>query len=369
MTDPATASLDALSVRPNPTDVDWAWQHHLGRRPGAEETAAALEAAGGDAAALHEAAFSHPEAVARATLPPMQPAWKFHLWRPGAARLLVLGNCQAPNLARAVGWLSQREVSIAGLDITAFRRNREEFLRAAEGADVILAPATSAAEFAEISVEALRGAGRAEVVPYVPVHFAGLFPDITYLGARGERVLSPIGDYNSRIVVRSFLRGLDPAACLAAFNVETYAEQGHFAAFAAAEREWERRESRLGADGLSLRAWFFAEIRERPLLYSTNHPTGDFFAEFARQFGRRIGLPCATGSSHGCPNTLAYGATWPIPAELAAHHGLRYSTPLVWSNNAYLLGAEEFVWRSYRIYARHDRAVLEEAARSRGIVF
>jgi hypothetical protein len=381
MTDPATTSPPTLPSGPAPfrldrlppraglgaADLDWAWRYYLGRAPTAAEAGTALAAAGGDADALRLHAFAHPAAAARAGDPRMPPNGKFHVWRGGAPKVLVLGNCQGPNIARALHSLSQRALSVAGLDVTTFTREREEFLLAAAEADVILAPSTTSAEFAELSVAALRASVRAEVVGYVPVHFAGLFPDITYLGARGQRVLSPIGDYHSRIVFRAFMQGRSQAECLQAFNAETFAEQRYFEAFDIARREWERRESRLAPDDISLRSWFFERLRDRPMLYSSNHPTEAVFTEFTKRFCTRIGLRYSRQSNYICPNTLSFGAIWPILPELAQHHGLRYGTPHVYSNNTYMMGAEEFVWRSYQLYAGYDRAILEESASSRKI--
>lgn len=356
-------------TRPDLLDAEWLWQVHLGRRPKPEEAQAALDAAAGEPEALRRIAGTHPEALKRSPHTPPPPAGSFFSWRSGAPRVLILSNCQAQNLARALLGVCARPLSIMALDVTNFARDRDAFLRAAAGADIILTAATRAPEFAEIAAATLRETTRAEVVGHVPLHFTGLFPDITYLLPRGQRLASPIGDYNSGIVVRSYLRGDTPEECLASFTEENFAALGYFEQFEAARDEWRRREERLVPGDPTLREWFLEHVLEQPLLYSVNHPTSVMLVESARRLCARLGLPVRDGSDHVYPTTFSFGAIWPILPALAGKLGLGYSTAHVYSNNTAMMDAEEFVWRSYLLYPTYDRALLEEAASARGITW
>ena len=57
--------------------------------------------------------------------------------------------------------------------------------------------------FGEISTLKLKAVAKAKVFTITNLFFSGFHPDITYLGSMGKRILSPLGDYHSKIVLNS----------------------------------------------------------------------------------------------------------------------------------------------------------------------
>lgn len=79
----------------------------------------------------------------------------FISWSPQAPKVCVLGNCQGPNIAKALNAVSRAPLSTCGLEIMAFSSNKASFFKAIDSADYIVACKTYSPEFEEINIEAL----------------------------------------------------------------------------------------------------------------------------------------------------------------------------------------------------------------------
>lgn len=277
---------------------------------------------------------------------------------PGAARILVLGNCQAPNLARHIA--SGCEASVLGVEMMNYRKFSRAFDILCEESDIIVTHQLSDI-FRTISTAHLkdRYSNAKKIYTHTAVHFTGDHPDIVYLGTMGKRAQSPMGDYHSRITLRSFIAGESEEDCLKAFNEQTFAELGYFEAAEESFREWERREA--DAD---LRSCAFARDiwRDEQLMITINHPRSRLLKHVSDQFLRAEGLPPADYDHELTPNLLLTGPIWPVHSLLMKHHGKTHATPSLMWNRGKALSHAEFVRRSYAMYRKVGRDALLAAA-------
>ncbi|MCJ8143798.1 WcbI family polysaccharide biosynthesis putative acetyltransferase [Ancylobacter sp. A5.8] len=273
-------------------------------------------------------------------------------------RILVLGNCQAPNLARHIA--SGCAASVLGLEMLNYHKHRRAFDILCDDADIIITHRLSEL-FGSISTARLkeRYSSSKKIYTHTAIHFSGDHPDLVYLGTMGKRVQSPIGDYHSRIALQSFIAGLDEASCLAAFNEQTFAKLGYFEAAEESFREWERRE-----EDADLRSCAFArEIwRDEQLMMTVNHPRGRLLKHVSDEFLRAEGLPVRDYDHELTPNLLVNGPIWPVHPVLMQHHGKTHPTPSLMWNRGRALSHDDFVRDSYAIYRRIGRDALLGAA-------
>ena len=289
----------------------------------------------------------------------------FFQWNVGAQKVCVLGNCQAPGIARAIAHFAQQPLSVAGLEIMSISNYRAEILAVTESADVILACKTYSPEYSALSAATLRERYKKRVIEYSPLHFCGLHPDISILGTFQRRLLCPLGAYNSAIILSSYLHGLTELECLRVFNEATYRAAGFYTEFTRSENEFYRREELLQGESVRIASWFFDELKRTPLLLNVNHPTSSVFAQYAARFLDLMDLEVADQAPDTLPNLLTTDAIWPVLPEIAQEHHLTYkSAPIFWQNMV-ALSLEEFVRGSYKSYEKCDAAELRYAAGDR----
>lgn len=343
-----------------PSDVRWAYKYYLGRDP---EDAGVIdfyvEATKGLIDTLRGALFDSEEAQENAGC--FSPQGEFCIWRPGRKKILIIGNCIGPNLGRTLAAMA--DASIYAIDILRTAATPLAISPFIDDADYVLAP-NLGEEFGLLAGKALRDRLGDRLAFYTLTFFAGVHPDVTYLGVRGKRFHSPLGDYYSRIVVRSFVRNQSSNDCRRLFLDSSLAEGDYRRAYAESVEEYLRRE---GDSDIRISDWLFKEIRQQPLLYTVNHPTTAVLTEIARNaclwFGLGWVLPVPVLTS----NDLSRDIIWPVHRVVAMQVGLEYSTQDVFWVNRYVMDLDEFIWRSYRLYANQDRQEFAAAAATRGL--
>lgn len=247
--------------------------------------------------------------------------------------------------------ICQSDISISAFEIMSIAGLREEIAAAVEAADFIFTCKTYSPDYADLTPDRLRGASKARVIEYSPIYFGGLHPDLCYIGGQQDRVHSPVGDYNSKIVFGSFAKGLSWEDCLKQFSDENYRKIGYYAAFERSREEWRNREYALDYDRVTFYNWFFQNIRSRPLLMSVNHPSAALLIEMARAFCQAINFKYATVHENTVPNLLMNNVIWPIADEIAAEHGISYSTGYTYWYSGIPVSLRDFIWRSYQKYS------------------
>jgi hypothetical protein len=275
-------------------------------------------------------------------------------------RGLVISNCQAGGLAQMLG-LFCRDMTFAPFAVHAIppgaRAARIAALLAGAGAqaEVVLAVPLSP-EWGQLAREAIAATFAPRPVLLIHnLHFAGLHPDLTYIGGMGQRVQGPMGDYHSLIVALAVAEGLPPAAARALFRPEVYRSLGYIRAFAASLQAFRAREAQV--DIPFAREMARLVRRERAFL-TVNHPTAAGFAAYAQVIaahlaGRGLAEPSGLPADPAVlPNPLAAQAVFPVYPEIAERHGLPYADPYLFRPPAQegmpsVLTLPEFVERGH----------------------
>jgi hypothetical protein len=287
--------------------------------------------------------------------------------RPNAPKICVLGNCQGPNIAIAIAALAAQPVSVCGLEIMDVGNRRAEFERLISDADYVVACQVFNDIYKPVSASHIRTHIGKRVLEYSPVHFTGLHPDMLVLGSYGQRILSPLGDYNSRITLSAYLNGLNESQAADQFTQAVYERAHYFHEFEWSTNTILQREGALDEDGIRIADWLLPTIREKPLLYTMNHPNSRVFERFAVQILDRIGIEHRPLPIELIPNTLSTAAIWPVDPIIAEANGTCYNTShTYWANNV-ALPLDEFIWRSFRAYDQIESETLSDAMGKRVI--
>jgi len=354
---------NATQGRYSPSDVIAAFQYYLGRYP--EDQAAFdwhQEKTGGKLDRLREIFGNSDEFRQGISNPTRSSIGTFFAPRTNAPKICVLGNCQGPNIAMAISAISKQAVSVCGLEIMDVSNRLNEFERIIADSDYVVACQVFNEKYRPLSPDAIRKKFGKPVLEYSPVHFTGLHPDMLVLGNYGQRIRSPLGDYNSRIVLSAFVNGLSQAQTVEQFNRSVYARAHYFEEFEWSTKVMTEREGKFaGENGITIADWFLPEVLRAPLLFTINHPNSRVFERFARLILDRVGVERHDVPSELIPNALASGAIWPVDPIIAEANGASYSTKLTyWANNV-PLPLDEFIWRSFQAYEQLGTEVLGEA--------
>jgi hypothetical protein len=187
------------------------------------------------------------------------------------------------------------------------------------------------------------------------IYFSGLHPDITYIGDQGGRVSSPIGDYHSKIVVHSYMKGKSIDDCLMMFNGNNYEKLGFFAEYDNSALTLIERDK---DNDIAFGDIFMDKIKNHCSLYTVNHPTPYIFQEYICIIAEYLGINSQRLLIEMLPNYLANSAWWPIYPEIAEQHELNYKMPMLFKQPEFmggkLMNLKEFIQGSYEIYNKFE---------------
>lgn len=272
-------------------------------------------------------------------------------------KIAILGNCTVDTLAACLG-------RMVDADIEVFWAQRS---RQAQGEALCARIGSFDAVFAHIDAigpavadQLRRDAKRFVELP--PLTFAGFHPDLVIIdGAMGW-----MGRMHSALIIAGFLLELPPSRTMRLFNRFVFASLGYLDRYAT-ERQ---RVVELGeATGFDLRKGL--ETWPKPFVYDVLHSKFEVNRWLAEQLASRLELP-TRAIDWTDPGVIAavdhtrYVVTWPVYPEIAVPLGLRPERIVYRCNGLQrielLLG--EFIHRSYAIYRKADRTLLEEAVAS-----
>jgi len=260
-------------------------------------------------------------------------------------------------LATIPGVKSVLSVPIHLYGTKRFEKPHEEFLRIADDGSYIILTFANSEIFGDFSTNCLKNRF-GNVFNITNIYFSGLHPDITYVGDRGGRLQSPIGDYHSKIVLHSYLTDRSAQQCRERFCGTEYSTIGYFDDYPKSADELLARDER---NEIAFGRFFLDVVKKHPSLYTVNHPTGYVFQEYTCFIARRLGLKCVRFPIPMLPNYLANSAWWPIYPEIAEEHRLEYRTPMVFKQpdvlGGRMIGLDEFVNRSYENYDKQAERV------------
>ncbi|WP_140887380.1 WcbI family polysaccharide biosynthesis putative acetyltransferase [Muricoccus nepalensis] len=336
------------------SDVVWAFRHLLGREPEGADVIEQHRTSVPDPANLPRFLFRSKEAFSRLGLAPT--VGQFCRYRPQAQKILVIGNCQGPNLACAIAAMS--DVSVFGVEAMYYTKAPDIFREAIASADVIMT-CVLADHFDEIATSRLRLISPKPVVTYSPLYFDGLLPDMTYWGHHADRAKSPVGEYHSKIVLQSFFKGLTEGNCLNRFRLEEYQALGYGERTKISLAELDKREADCDVKFTS----FIADQFRKHLLFLTfNHPTTTLFLHVAQKLCRAAKISVNAIAQNSFYNSLLQDTVWPIYSGIAQLNRLEFPVGQAFSKQGIIITLEEFVWRSYEIYTSFGAERLLQSA-------
>jgi hypothetical protein len=298
-------------------------------------------------------------------------------------RGVVISNCQCQPLKHAMTLqCADVRFELFGVHLIAPDRRDEEVAafvaKARTDYDVILSIPLSD-EFGAISLNQIRETFSDKFVGTISnVFFAGLHPDLTYIGGLAQRVEGPLGDYHSRIALLCYLRGQTVAETLALFRHETYEAMGYYDAYATSLAELVHRDA--GVD-VSIAPDLPRLLREDLCFLSVNHPTSWLFSSYSATVARWLEKQGVTRMSGwasgpmGMVNHLASAAIYPIYPEIAARHGLArpgsyvFQSAMVGDVPATCFDLGAFITASFAAYDQIGRDVLAQSHQGREVMF
>lgn len=212
-------------------------------------------------------------------------------------------------------------------------------------------------EFARTS--SLRENSRIVRVCVSMVFFAGLQPDIIYVGGPQDRVLSPMGDYHSRIVLLGYLTGLNPTDVLTSFDSDKlYNQLKYYDQFDLSARELVRRDLNCDIPGAPI---LMERVIEQPTLFTINHPMNIVFLEIIKATFKKLNLSYRSVVVDYIQPTLAGGPVWPPSAAIHRHHKLRYESSQFLKTDfggQRFLSIDKFINESFVAYKKAFRTLI-----------
>lgn len=279
------------------------------------------------------------------------------------ARIALLGNCQSSALASIIYRVKGVRVDIL-VDINAQGSKPYEHAHWAaahtDRVDFCFSQPLSEA-FGDIRSERLKERYGSRFRQYTNLYFTGYHPDLTYFGDRGVRLQSAMGDYNSRIALIGYVRGLSVDDTLALFNHTTYERLGYFNQFEASKAELIRRDQ---DNDVRFAEEFFEVAKAHLPLYTVNHPTAHVLAPLAEMIIEACGQKRPSISTDTVKNPLVDGSIWPVYPEVASHLGLDYKGDTTFYPSFHEerqpMELRDFIATTYERYDNFGRAKITE---------
>lgn len=269
-------------------------------------------------------------------------------------KVIVIANCQVLPLVKGLGFMTDVETAL-GLPIHLFETNhfdkpKENFEALMKEDEPIILTFNNSEKFGEFETGKLKHTFK-NVITITNIYFSGLHPDITYIGDMRGRISSPIGDYHSKIVIHSYMTGKSVNDCMLLFNGINYEKLGLYSEYADSASLLLERDKE---NDIAFGKYFMTLLKERPSLYTVNHPTPYIFQEYLCVIADHLGIRAQRLPIEMLPNYLANSAWWPVYPEIAEHHNLNYQMPMLFKQpeamGGKIIGLKEFVVHSYDLY-------------------
>ncbi|WP_276118020.1 WcbI family polysaccharide biosynthesis putative acetyltransferase [Pararhizobium qamdonense] len=279
------------------------------------------------------------------------------------ARIALLGNCQSSALASIIYRVKGVKVDIL-VDINAqgSKPYEDAHWAAAHTDRVDFCFSQPLSEtFGDIRSERLREKYGSRFKQYTNLYFTGYHPDLTYFGDRGVRLQSAMGDYNSRIALIGYVRGLSVDDTLALFNNTTYEHLGYFNQFESSKLELIRRDQ---DNDVRFAEEFFEVAKAHLPLYTVNHPTAHVLAPLAEMIIEACGQKRPSINIDTVKNPLVDGSIWPVYPEVASHLGLDYEGDTIFYPSFYEerhpMELRDFIATTYERYDSFGQSKITE---------
>lgn len=239
------------------------------------------------------------------------------------ARIALVGNCQSSAVASILRRVKDIRVEIV-VDINLMGSEAYQHAHWAvahtDRVDFCFSQQMSDS-FGEISSDKLKRKYGGRFKSFTNLYFTGFHPDIIYLGARGVRIQSAMGDYNSRVALLGYVHEMDVGETVSLFNSEVYNKLGFYDQFRESRKELLTRDA---LNDVRFAEEFFCISENSLPLYSVNHPTVHVLAPLAERIVAETGANRPKLEPDFVINPLIEGSIWPIYPEISSHLALKY---------------------------------------------
>lgn len=264
---------------------------------------------------------------------------------------LVVSNCQTAGLGNSLSLLCPK-AKVETCDIWKFNAEWETWRERLPSYDhVLLNPHLP-------NLEPERFAAFSNVTWLPGLIFGAFHPDLVAVFSNNSTwVRTPLGFYNSLIVVTAFKAGLPEEKAVELFREETYRRLGFL-------DRWETEKTELFSHfdryGWDIRSAFAHWTRSGCFMHSSYHPRIEALYELSRVVARRLVEDGAVDSGIHPIDNLTAGAIYPVYPEIAEQYGIAnghyfFKPPLTFS----LLSLSDFVAASYESYRGYDLETLD----------
>ncbi len=230
-----------------------------------------------------------------------------------AARLTVLGNCQAFVMARCLRSLNP-DLQVSAVGQPSTWEQVEGLTAKLDDMDAVLVQPIAMQQLGPLNPEDQAG-WRVRTLLYPSILFTGFHPDALH-ASHPSRLGSLIGEWHSLLIMAGHRKGLPPHRTAELFNAYIYGVLGYFDEYAKAERFLEERAGQAGWD-------IAAEIQQwrgpSPFVHTPNHPNIHVMMSLARRVCRNLGLDFDKGAS-APPDP--FDSDWPIYPEIGKRLGV-----------------------------------------------
>ena len=285
-------------------------------------------------------------------------------------KALIISNCQARALANALSIMS-KDTTFHPFGLHEIRgSDRDEKIElmltaARDEYDFVLVVPLSD-KFGRIAHDQIKQSLTNKPIIFISnIYFSGLHPDLTYVGAMGARITSPLGQYHSRLALWSYLHEKSAEDAVSYYKSEIYSLLGYYDEWNLSLAEAKKRDQLVDVKVADLISDF---ARTATSFYSMNHPSPAVIAPFAQRITQYLDEKRLARSSGIGADPFLVGAPFfpgpifPIFPEIALQHGLPKSTgsyafkPPGHAVNP--LSLHDFVVESHRNYDRYGRGRL-----------
>lgn len=270
--------------------------------------------------------------------------------------IAIIGNCQSTSLFHYFERNPQVNVS-ALLDVNCqgteqFELAKQKVLSLEKEFDFIISQPLSES-FSELSTNNLREIYGDRFLGLTNIFFAGLHPDLSYFGSFGMRIVSPLGDYHSKLALTAFAKQMSVEQCLELYNASIYEKMGYFQAFENSKSELLSRDEQ---NEIKFAQKFFDMTQKQLTLYAVNHPTREVIRELGCYISDFLDI-AKEGDDYGFfYDNLITSTIWPVYQEIREYHNLKYQTPFLFyphtQSGLRALSLDEFVRLSYGEYEK-----------------
>jgi hypothetical protein len=187
-------------------------------------------------------------------------------------------------------------------------------------------------------------------------YYPAFHPDLIYAKQGESQLQSPLGDYNSALVLYGWMKGLSVSDTIRLFCEPVFEHLGYFSYYEASRKALIDDGLRTNVDVESL---FLEWARRGCFAHSVNHPKLYVLSSIVANLFRQLGIPIATTRPEDfLHDNLADSAVWPVYPEIASRLGIagdyEFKLPLHLckaGRTIEVLDLPEFVQRSFACYS------------------